>query len=145
MNSTTTQRPTPETDAQCYDCEYRGHMGSVFTAEAGKSHPYGYHVSADFARKLERERDEARKDLAEERHAWEKEREEWQADYAAVSIENKAMREAIKEARYYTLAYVYNHGEGSCTFPYRTDDDLCSENRFYHVKDALDALQPFVP
>lgn len=63
------------------------------------------------------------------------------ADPAA---EIQAMREAIKEA-HYALAYVYNHGEGSCTFPYRTDDDLCSENRFHHVKDALDALQPFVP
>lgn len=47
---------------------------------------------------IERERDEAREDLAEERHAWEKEREDWQADYAAVAPENKAMREAIEEA-----------------------------------------------
>lgn len=45
-----------------------------------------------------RERDQAQKDLDEERHAWEEEREEWQADYAAVSLENKAMREAIMEA-----------------------------------------------
>lgn len=50
-------RPTPETDAQCYDCEYRGDMGCKFTADAGKLRPDGEHVSADFARKLERERD----------------------------------------------------------------------------------------
>lgn len=54
-----------------------------------------------------------------------------------------AMREAIKDA-HYALAYVYNHGAGSCAFPFRTEDDLCSENRFHHVKDALDALQPFL-
>ena len=60
------------------------------------------------------------------------------------AAEIQALREAIKEA-HYALAYVYNHGEGSCTFPYRTDDDLCSENRFYHVKDALDSLKPFLP
>ena len=52
----------------------------------------------------------------------------------------EAMREAIKDA-HYALGYVYNNGEGSCAFPYRTDDDLCSENRFHHVKDALDALK----
>lgn len=56
----------------------------------------------------------------------------------------EAMREAIKDA-HYALDYVYNHGEGSCAFPYRTDDDLCSENRFHHVKDALDALKPLLP
>lgn len=56
--------PTPETDAQCYDCTYRGDMGSTFTADRGKHDPYGDHVDADFARKLERERDEARQKLA---------------------------------------------------------------------------------
>lgn len=56
----------------------------------------------------------------------------------------EAMREAIKDA-HYALDYVYNHGEGSCAFPFRTDDDLCSENRFHHVKDALDALKPLLP
>lgn len=69
--------------------------------------------------KLERERDEAREQL-------------------------EAMREAIKEA-HYALAYVYNHGAGSCAFPFRAEDDLCSENRFHHVQDALDALKPFFP
>jgi len=54
------ERPTPETDGQCYDCEYRGDMGGRFTADPGKLDPYGDHVSADFARQLERERDEAR-------------------------------------------------------------------------------------
>ena len=53
----------------------------------------------------------------------------------------EALREAINDA-HYALAYVYNGGAGSSTFPYRTDDDLCSENRFHHVKDALDALKP---
>lgn len=55
--STTTPRPTPETDAEVKD----------FDA------PWLYYVNADFARKLERERDEAHEQL-------------------------KAMREAIKEA-----------------------------------------------
>ena len=58
--------------------------------------------------------------------------------------EIQAMHEAIKDA-HYALAYVYNHGAGSCAFPFRTEDDLCSENRFHHVKDALDALKPFLP
>ena len=60
------------------------------------------------------------------------------------AAEIQALREAIKDA-HYALAYVYNHGAGSCAFPFRTEDDLCSENRFHHVKDALDALQPFLP
>jgi len=55
----------------------------------------------------------------------------------------KAMKEAIKDA-HYALDYVYNHGEGSCAFPFRTNDDLCSENRFHRVKDALNALKPFI-
>ena len=65
------------------------------------------------------------------------------AALAAETSENEAMREAIKDA-HYALAYVYNHGAGSCAFPFRTEDDLCSENRFHHVKDALDALKPFI-
>jgi hypothetical protein len=47
--------PTPRTDAESYDCEYRGDMGSRFTADKGKPHPDGDHVSADFARTLERD------------------------------------------------------------------------------------------
>jgi hypothetical protein len=47
--------PTPRTDAESYDCEYRGDMGSRFTADKGKPHPDGDHVSADFARQLERD------------------------------------------------------------------------------------------
>lgn len=78
-----------------------------------------YYAALAQMRVMEVERDEAREEL-------------------------EAMREAIKDANY-ALAYVYNHGEGSCTFPYRTEDDLCSENRFHHVKDALDALKPFLP
>mgnify|MGYP000499987961 CR=1 FL=1 len=46
--------PTPRTDAQCYDCTYRD-RGSIFTADTGKLDPYGEHVSADFARQLERD------------------------------------------------------------------------------------------
>jgi len=76
-------------------------------------------LTYELAKRLECERDEAREQL-------------------------KVMREAIKDA-HYALAYVYNHGEGSCAFPFRTEDDLCSENRFHHVKDALDALKPFLP
>lgn len=47
--------PTPRTDAECYDCEYRGDLGGRFTADRGKHDPYGENVSADFARQLERE------------------------------------------------------------------------------------------
>jgi len=50
--------PTPRTDAECYDCEYRGDMGSRFTADRGKHDPYGEHVAVNFARQLERERNE---------------------------------------------------------------------------------------
>lgn len=87
------ERPTPETDAEVKD----------FDA------PWLYYVNADFARKLERERDQAQKDLAEERHSWEKEREDWQADYAAVGSENKAMREAIKEAHKFAMDILRNY------------------------------------
>ena len=87
--------------------------------------------------------------------AWRKERDEALALLASekstrnaiiakgVEMEKQleALREAINDA-HYALAYVYNGGAGSSTFPYRTDDDLCSENRFHHVKDALDALKP---
>lgn len=85
----------------------------------------------NFARNLERERDSAKtlnRSLLD------------QLESKDAQIE--AMREAIKDA-YYALAYVYNDGAGSCAFPFRTDDDLCSENRFHHVKDALDALAAF--
>ena len=111
-------RPTPETDA--------------LHAKQGLTHA----SYRDFARKLECERDEAR-DLAAR---LERESENLRN---ALHLAESAYRDAIKDA-HYTLDYVYNHGEGSCTFPYRTDDDLCSENRFHHVKDALDALQPFL-
>jgi hypothetical protein len=39
-------------------------MGGTFRADRGKHDPYGDHVSADFARKLERERDEARESFS---------------------------------------------------------------------------------
>ena len=51
----------------------------------------------------------------------------------ALHLAESAYRDAIKD------------GEGSCAFPFRTDDDLCSENRYHHVKDALDALKPLLP
>lgn len=94
------ERPTPETDAALLnsDCTYNCGHGFYKDAKQVAWGNEGIVVLADFARKLERERDEAREDLAEERHAWEKEREDWQADYAAVSIENKAMRAAIRDA-----------------------------------------------
>ena len=109
-------RPTPETD------------------QAWAKWPYaGPGVHANFARKLERERDEAKalnRTLLDQ--------------LEAKDAQIEAMREAIKDA-HYTLAYVYNGGAGSCAFPFRIDDDLCSENRFHHVKDALDALSPTTP
>lgn len=56
---------TPRTDAHAYDCEYRGDMGSRFTADPGKLDPYGDHVPADFARLLESELNAAKAELAE--------------------------------------------------------------------------------
>jgi len=109
---TTEIRPTPECDG---NLSYGGTL-----------------VTADFARKLERERDSAKtlnRTLLDQ--------------LEAKDAQIEAMREAIKDA-HYALGYVYNGGEGSCAFPFRTDDDLCSENRFHHVKDALDALKPFL-
>jgi len=50
-----TPTPTPRTDAERYDCTYRGDMGCTFTADRGKHDPDGDHVSADFARQLELE------------------------------------------------------------------------------------------
>ena len=47
--------PTPRTDAERYDCTYRGDMGCTFTADRGKHDPDGDHVSADFACQLERD------------------------------------------------------------------------------------------
>ena len=55
-------------------------------------------IGSSFAKstiKFLNERDELAKDLAEERHAWEKEREDWQADYAAAQIEIQNLRKAI--------------------------------------------------
>lgn len=131
----TTQRPTPETDAA---------IRKTWPADA-----------AALAIKLERERDEALAKLStvyrwiERNHPdgfIDSQSHLQNLDRVADAWHDKleAMREAIKDA-HYALAYVYNHGEGSCTFPYRTEDDLCSENRFHHVKDALDALKPFLP
>lgn len=118
--STTPPRPTPETDSQCYDCEYRGHMGSVFTAEAGKSHPYGDHVSADFARKLERERDEAREQL-------------------------QAMREAIKEGYDALTECVDDSGELLAEHGWWKDEPRCGYQVRYdehkqRIEDAEAAL-----
>ena len=50
---------TPETDNNAYECIQRFEMGGSTTAEK-QSCKQGDCVSADFARKLERERDEAR-------------------------------------------------------------------------------------
>jgi hypothetical protein len=67
MNNQTTQGPTPETDA------YLASLGSHAYCDLYGEH----HLEADFARKLERERDEARE-------------------------QNQTMREAIKDIYYLT-------------------------------------------
>ena len=93
-----------------------------------------------------RERDQAQKDLDEERHAWEKEREEWRADYAAVSLENKAMREAIKEAHeVLTTAQI----QWAHYAEFRDDEDLETakhlEGKMYRQgQAALAKLQSFL-
>lgn len=131
----TTQRPTPETDAQCYDCEYQGDMGGKFTASAGKLRADGDHVPADFARKLERERDEAR-ERAESKHGL------WMAELSRVTGLEKqleAMREAIKEACEALKAisrstdYAGDHGSAMVA----TKDAITA-------KTALAKLQPYI-
>lgn len=121
--STTTQRPTPEVNA---------HRDEMHRYEFDEELALTY----ELAKRLECERDEAREraDAMDRLHI---------ARMTEIGEELEAMREAIKDA-HYALAYVYNHGAGSCAFPFRIEDDLCSENRFHHVKDALDALQPFL-
>jgi hypothetical protein len=121
-------QPTPETDA--------------LHAKQGLTHA----SYRDFARKLERERDSAKtlnRLLLDQLEAQATLLEAVRHERDNTWEKLEAMREAIKDA-HYALDYVYNHGEGSCAFPYRTDDDLCSENRFHHVKDALDALKPLI-
>lgn len=105
--NTTPPRPTPETDAEVKD----------FDA------PWLYYVNADFARKLERERDEALAKLStvyrwiERNHsdgfidsqshlqnldrvadAWHDKLEDMQRELGKTRDQLKAMREAIKEA-----------------------------------------------
>lgn len=63
---------TPETDNNAYECIQRFEMGGSTTAEK-QSCQQGDCVSADFARKLERERDEA----IEERNAALSDRDAW--------------------------------------------------------------------
>lgn len=63
---------TPQTDNNAYECIQRFEMGGSITAEK-QSCQQGDCVSADFARKLERERDDAREKLDEalsDRDAW---------------------------------------------------------------------------
>lgn len=50
----TPQTDTPETDATAYDVIYRGDMGCTLTASDKEPGKDGDHVSADFARALER-------------------------------------------------------------------------------------------
>lgn len=147
------ERPTPETDEQI-----NGKPCTRFAIMAGDSLRDAL-VPSQFARKLERERDEIleqyvamcsrlqecvqehgiglggekldklvcdeikllRKDLQEERHAWQNEREDAMADYVAVATENKAMREAIEEAH-----------EALMLSPYRDYETIAK-------------LQPFLP
>lgn len=123
-------RPTPECDANAFVAS-KAAAFVVRKIVGGEHHGLYDAIPLKLGETLERERDSAKKlnrTLLD------------QLEAQAVQI--KAMREAIKDA-HYALDYVYNHGEGSCAFPFRTDDDLCSENRFYHVKDALDALAAF--
>lgn len=118
------EQPTPETDAQCYDCTYRGDMGGTFTACPGKNDPYGDHVSADFARKLERERDEARAKLARIHRLV-------GVAEQAKQEELGAMREAIKEA-YTDIAFtIHNH-------------NLDGETALERAALALAKLKPFI-
>ena len=140
MNSTTTQHPPPETDAAFRD-------GYTFCREDMRP-------AVEFCANLDRVADAWHDKL----QAMRDERNQLSRDLSSLlagdclnghdaveGVRNGiAMREAIKDA-HYALAYVYNHGAGSCAFPFRTEDDLCSENRFHHVKDALDALKPFLP
>jgi len=81
---------TPKTDAQAYDCEYRGDMGGKFTADAGKIYPYGDHVSADFARTLETEIAELNERLIDR-----------QQTLMETLIENQNLRRELDKAMHY--------------------------------------------
>ena len=121
--STTTQRPTPETDAAEIN------LGSA----CGQFSEW--YVKPDFARKLEHERDEAR-ERAESKHGL------WMAELSRVTGLEKqleAMREAIKEACEALKAisrstdYAGDHGSAMVA----TKDAITA-------KTALAKLQPFL-
>lgn len=98
---------TPETDNNAYECIQRFEMGGSTTAEK-QSCKQGDCVFADFARKLERERDEARK----ERNAALSDRDAWARlcgavdcytpstaePYAALKLQRDALREEVERA-----------------------------------------------
>lgn len=107
--STTTQRPTPETDAS----DTIPYMdGDELT----------WWVKKDFARKLERERDEAREALSGRTVSCS------QCNEAARQLE--AMREAIKNIYYLTEGYADGAPDASA------HDKLCNE--------IADKLKPLI-
>lgn len=106
-----TPRPTPETDAESIN---------------GAHHPQ--FVFSDFARKLERERDEAREQV-------------------------EAMREAIKEAYEALTGCVDDSGELLAERGWWRDEPRCgyqaryeeTKQRIEDAEAALAKLQPFLP
>lgn len=114
------QRPTPETDA------------------AWASWPYaGPGVHANFARKLERERDEAQ-ERAESKHGL------WMAELSRVTELEKqleAMREAVKEA-WIQIQYAE---AGFAGLAMRVcPNDSAVESVLNRMTEALAKLQPFL-
>ena len=106
-----TPRPTPETDAEVKD----------FDA------PWLYYVNADFARKLERERDEAREQL-------------------------EAMREAIKKGHDALTGCVDDSGELLAERGWWRDEPRCgyqaryeeTKQRIEDAEAALAKLKPYI-
>lgn len=117
--STTTQRPTPETDAAEIN------LGSA----CGQFSEW--YVKPDFARKLEHERDEAREELenwkASGIHSC---HDECKRPLCVANRKMKAMREAIKNIYYLTEGYADGAPDASA------HDKLCNE--------IADKLKPLI-
>lgn len=114
--NTITQRPTPETDAAAFDIPHHG-------ADGTGSRVAVVHYQA--ARKLERERDEAREALSGRTVSCS------QRNEAAKQLE--AMREAIKEAE--ALLIAVDNG---------AQQDVNGVNWYDRRKLAIAKLQPFL-
>ena len=129
-------RPTPESDKAAREGAYFQHGDYAET--------YGKQlVHLETARRLERERDEARDLLILCTNL--KEVQSMAAELERLREENRLMLIAIQEA-HTTLTQIHNHGRGSEVLPARLDDDpSCSwVVNFTATTNTLLKLQPFI-